>query len=256
MQRYGPRVPDFALADLAELTASHDRLLAAVSGPGVFDDLAARAPSGLPGWSRGHVLTHLARNADGMGNLVDWATTGQRSPMYPSMQVREADIEAGAGRPAGELVADLAEASRRLERRLAEVGGPALEALVEMGPMRVPTRGAELVSLRVREVEIHHVDLRVGYLPADWSAVFVGRTLGQLVPRFAGQGEVPVGALVATDTGDRWSFGGSGRGGGDLAGPASALLGWLTGRIGAQEAAAAGLVVSGGANVPAAPRWT
>ena len=248
-------MPDFAPADLAELTASHDRLLAALSGPVVFDEQAARAPSGLPGWSRGHLLTHLARNADGMGNLVDWATSGRPSPMYPSMRVREADIEAGAGRPAAELVGDLADACRRIQQRLAEVTGPALQALVEMGPLRVPTRGADLVSLRVREVEIHHVDLRLGYRPAQWSAVFVGRTLDQLVPRFASQGEVPVQALVATDTGDRWSFGASGRGGGDLAGPAHALLGWLTGRIGPQGAAGAGLSVAGG-GVPAAPPWT
>ena len=31
---------------------------------GLTDD-AARAPSRLPGWTRGHVLTHLARNAEG-----------------------------------------------------------------------------------------------------------------------------------------------------------------------------------------------
>ncbi|MEV7393377.1 maleylpyruvate isomerase N-terminal domain-containing protein, partial [Streptomyces sp. NPDC091215] len=35
-----------------------------------FTDADVRAPSLLPGWSRGHVLTHVARNADGGRNLL------------------------------------------------------------------------------------------------------------------------------------------------------------------------------------------
>jgi maleylpyruvate isomerase len=249
-------MPDIDLADLAELTASHHRLLAALSGAQALDDQAARAPSGLPGWSRGHVLTHLARNADGLCNLVEWAETGQPHPMYPSMQAREADIEAGAARPASELVADLAAASRRIEERLSGLAGPALDALVEMGPMRIPTRAVELVSMRVREVEIHYVDLTIGYWPADWSRGFVDRTLRQLVPRFASQGAVPVDRLVATDTGGGWAFSPASTGAGELAGPAHSLLGWLTGRIRPEGAAAAGLALSGGGAIPSAPPWT
>lgn len=33
-------------------------------------------PSLLPGWTRGHALTHVARNADGLRNLLSWASTG------------------------------------------------------------------------------------------------------------------------------------------------------------------------------------
>ena len=39
-------------------------------------DDAFAAPSALPGWSRAHVLTHVARNADAMINLLTWARTG------------------------------------------------------------------------------------------------------------------------------------------------------------------------------------
>jgi maleylpyruvate isomerase len=255
-QRYRRRMPDIDLADLAELTASHNRLLAALSGGQGLDDQAARAPSGLPGWSRGHVLTHLARNADGLGNLVEWAVTGRSHPMYPSMQAREADIEAGAARPARELVADLTASSRRIEERLSGLAGPALDAFVEMGPMRVPTRAVELVSMRVREVEIHHVDLTIGYGQADWSREFVDRTLSQLVPRFASQGAVTVDRLVATDTGGGWVFSPASTGAGELAGPAHSLLGWLTGRIRRDAAAGAGLALSGGGAVPSPPPWT
>ena len=56
-----------------------------------------RAPSRLPGWSRGHVATHIARQADGIVRLTEWARTGERQDMYASAEQREADIDAGLG---------------------------------------------------------------------------------------------------------------------------------------------------------------
>ena len=64
---------------LDEMAVSTDRLLATVDG---LDDAALRQPSRLPGWTRAHVLTHIARNADGLVNLVTWARTGEETPMY------------------------------------------------------------------------------------------------------------------------------------------------------------------------------
>ena len=87
---------EIALA-LARLGDSTDRLLATA---GALDDAQAAAPSRLPGWTRGHILTHLARNADGFRNLLIWARTGTETPMYPSEESRDRDIEAGARRPA------------------------------------------------------------------------------------------------------------------------------------------------------------
>ena len=69
-------------------------------------DEQCREPSLLPDWTRGHVLTHLARNADALRNLVHWARTGEKTRMYPSREARSADIEAGSGRSADELRAD------------------------------------------------------------------------------------------------------------------------------------------------------
>ena len=57
----------------ARIDAATSRLTAAAAG---LTDAQAREPSRLPGWSRGHVLTHLARNADGLRNLLIWARTG------------------------------------------------------------------------------------------------------------------------------------------------------------------------------------
>jgi len=49
---------------------------------------AVTEPSALPGWTRGHLLTHLARNADALVNLLTWARTGIPTPMYASPDQR------------------------------------------------------------------------------------------------------------------------------------------------------------------------
>src|SRR5688500_13026045 len=72
-----------------------------------LDDIAMKRPSLLPGWSRGHVLTHLARNADALVNLLTWARTGVEHPMYTSRADRDADIEEGSCRMATLLREDL-----------------------------------------------------------------------------------------------------------------------------------------------------
>ncbi|MEU4755514.1 maleylpyruvate isomerase N-terminal domain-containing protein, partial [Micromonospora tulbaghiae] len=65
------------------LAEANDRLLRTVSGLTAAD---VAAPSLLPGWTRAHVLTHLARNADGFVNLLTSARTGEEIPMYASAQ--------------------------------------------------------------------------------------------------------------------------------------------------------------------------
>ena len=174
-------MPD-ALA--ADLTALHESTLRLGLTLGGLDDALARRPSLLPGWSVGHVLTHLARNADGMVRLVDWALSGAPVPMYASMEVRNADIEAGAGRPAAELASDVRASATRLGAaldRLAGAPGAALDRLVLFGAPRPgadPDSPARTLPYRRRqEVEIHHLDLGLGYGPADWPAAFVERTL-------------------------------------------------------------------------------
>src|SRR5512145_2600597 len=70
-----------------------------------LDDDTVRLPSLCPGWTRAHVLTHVARNADALTNLLTWASTGVETPMYESAEARAADIEAGSPRALEELVA-------------------------------------------------------------------------------------------------------------------------------------------------------
>src|SRR5512140_1663775 len=85
-----------------------------------FDDV--HAESLCAGWTRGHVLTHLARNADGLAALVRSAVDGTGETMYPSAEARDTDIEAGADRSAAELCADVEQSAHALAEALPRLG--------------------------------------------------------------------------------------------------------------------------------------
>ncbi len=185
---------------LAEATG---RLLATAAG---IDDGQARQPSLLPGWSRGHVLTHLARNADGLRNLLVWARTGVVTPQYPSQQARDDAIEAGAGRAAAELVADLAETAAAFRAEAAAMPAGAWQVSVH----GVRGRGHPAwytLSRRLSEVEIHHVDLAAGYRAPDWPDWFVAERLGSVAAEFAGRADLPAARLIVGGTGQEYRIG-------------------------------------------------
>src|ERR671921_2597749 len=83
-----------------------------------LDPGAVGEPSLLPGWTVGHVLTHVARNADAYTNLLTWARTGVETPAYATAAARAEGIEAGAGRPLREQIDDI----RRTHERFADAG--------------------------------------------------------------------------------------------------------------------------------------
>src|SRR5437660_10733430 len=102
-----------ASAGIELCRAAHQRVIAAAAELG---DEAARRPSLLPGWSVGHVLTHLARNADGHVRRLEGALIGKEVARYPGgKDQRDGEIEAGASRAASELAADVLTSAARLE---------------------------------------------------------------------------------------------------------------------------------------------
>jgi len=233
---------------LDRLAAATDRLLVTA---GALSDAQAREPSLLPGWSRGHVLTHIARNADGLGNLLRWARTGAETPMYASAQSRSADIEAGAGRPAADLATDVRESADAFAAEAASMPDDAWTAQVRAlnGP---PFPALGVLERRLSEVEIHHVDAAAGYSPADWPEDFLSEALPRVAESFAGRDDMP--PCVAWAEGAKDSF----RLGPDQAGaPAVAirgqpadLLAWLLGRGDGST-----LTVAGGGALPELPPW-
>ncbi|MGH3624386.1 MAG: maleylpyruvate isomerase N-terminal domain-containing protein, partial [Sciscionella sp.] len=107
-----------AAAALTALRPLGERLARVMSE---LDDSATAAPCALPGWSRAHLISHLARNADAMLNLLTWAKTGVEHQAYASDADRDADIEKGAKRVAQMLQEDLAAASGRLHAAFEEM---------------------------------------------------------------------------------------------------------------------------------------
>lgn len=149
--------------------ASHRRLSATLDG---LDDATVRRPSRLPDWTVGHVLTHLARNADSHVRILDAATRGEMVEQYAGGYAqRAADIEAGAARPADELVADVQATALALEDRWRSMPPEAWSGAGLAAGRPWPAR--LLPFHRWREVEVHHVDLGLGYEVADWPPLYV-----------------------------------------------------------------------------------
>ena len=181
---------------------SHARLRHTLSG---LTDADAGRPSRLPGWTVGHVLTHLARNAESHVRMLEAAARGEVADQYPGGNgQRAADIEAGALRPAADLVADVTATAQRLESAWDATPAEAWrtgQGRVASGIWPV----GELPFRRWREVEVHHVDLGLGYETADWPEGYVevelARSVAGLPARLAPGTSL---AIRATDTGEAW----------------------------------------------------
>ncbi|MFF4815042.1 maleylpyruvate isomerase family mycothiol-dependent enzyme [Kitasatospora sp. NPDC001309] len=228
---------------LAEVRASAARLCADLAP---LTDRQAREPSLLPGWSRGHLLTHLARSADAYRWMLALARTG-RAP-GPRADAAELDrqLRAGAGRAAGALAADLRDSLDGLLRDAAELPAGRRDVLVPaLAGWRHPAW--YLLWRAWRELEVHAVDLGLGRGPADWPAAFVRAALAETAAALAVRA-VPLARVEAEDLGLGWAIGGTGP---VVSGPGHALLAWFAGR-----GPLAALRVDGGLPAPAVlPAW-
>ncbi|THV42473.1 maleylpyruvate isomerase N-terminal domain-containing protein [Glycomyces buryatensis] len=153
---------------LGVLRVATNRLVLAI---GSMADSEVREPSLLPGWTRAHLITHVARNADALRNLLSWARTGVETPAYSRPGAREADIEAGADRSADDLHDDVAESAEAFaaEAEMVSVTAWQTEVRVMDGPM---FRASLILPRRLTEVELHHTDLGMGYKAANWTPAF------------------------------------------------------------------------------------
>lgn len=160
-----PPPPDTA-RNIGLAEAAHARLVLALEALG--EGLDITAPSRLPGWTEGHLLTHIINSGDGLAGLFDGAARRDVAEQYPGgIEQRTNDIEAGAGRPVSVQVAALEQSCAALERKWAESDWE--------GHGRGPLGEIPIVDLpffRMREVAIHHIDLDIGYefddLPAEY----------------------------------------------------------------------------------------
>ena len=212
--------PSSHLSDNLVLLAHETSLLMATAAG--LNGETVRAASICVGWTRAHVLSHIARNADALGNLASWAITGTPVAMYKSPQARDADIASGSTRSAQEIYADLQASAARFASAAPGLAGPPESREVEMRAGRI-VLGGQLPTLRLMEVVFHHVDLSAGYTFADADPGFVRRAIGNAVDRMTRSGKAPAISLRG-DGGDTWSIGKSGQG---VTGSNAAILLWL-----------------------------
>jgi maleylpyruvate isomerase len=213
-----------------------------------LDDAAIAEPSPLPGWTRGHIVTHLARNADALRNLLDWGRTGAEHPMYPSREARAADIEAGAGRPAAEQRADLTAAALRLAEELDAYPPDRWDVPVRGGTTGQIMPVGVVPWLRVREVWLHLVDLDVGVPLSAMPLGVAERLCTQNLASYAARDDAPAVVVTLLPGGERTRLGPESGAAVEVRGSARELVGWLTGR-------SHDLLATAGRRAPELPPW-
>jgi maleylpyruvate isomerase len=211
-------------AATADLLAGLDRLS--------WSDEDVAAPSLCKGWTRGHVLTHIARNADGIAETIAGALRGEIVERYPDgWDARNAAIDAGSSRPFEVLVADVRDSASRVVA--------ALDDVAAADGWELPTAEKQTpeswVYRRLREVVVHHVDLAADYTPDQWPPLFVSTDLDDAIAsldkRVDGAVHVTVvaeGSVAADHVGKEWTAGEGPPV--ELRGPDWAVLAWLAGR--------------------------
>lgn len=165
---------DGQLATVAAGTAHFAVQLAALT------DTQLDGASLLPGWSRKHITSHIGYNAVALGRLMDWAVSGIETPMYSSLQARDAEILSGAGLPAPALRALVRDTAASLNDKWSRAPASSWQRLVRtIQGRQVPA--STTVWLRAREIWIHAVDLDSGATFADIPAIVLRSLLDDVV---------------------------------------------------------------------------
>ncbi len=213
---------------LANATGRLDTAVQEVLDRGGADAFAA--PSLLPGWTIGHVVTHLARNADGLQRVLVGATVGEQLQPYTSPQARDDDIEQGARRGTDAIAIDFRTSAERLAETISALPQPVWAATVDLG-RGGPATADVIVATRLAEVELHHHDLGADpglqLLDDDQAAALLAAILRSYARTRGVQGFVllpdggkPITLGEVTDAVPS-----------TVAGPALELVGWLSGRM-------------------------
>lgn len=126
------------------------------------------APTRLPDWTVGHVMTHIARNGDGVLSVL------AGHPQYPhGVEGRNHDIAVGAARDWPAHVADVRAVSAAVVAALVDRDDWTGTVSMLAGERRT----SQVPLLRQREVEVHRADLGLGYDFSDMPGDYVRREL-------------------------------------------------------------------------------
>jgi maleylpyruvate isomerase len=186
-----------------------------------------RSPSLLPGWTRAHVVAHLALNAEGMTDALRGVLSGEPAPMYESDERRDGDIDDLAGAEPSEIRGRLLGGTTVLHDAFAALPEDAWAGRIDRTPGGRSIRVTSLPSMRLREVEIHHVDLGTDYRTSDWSPAFATLLIDAMTKRLEPPERLELRPLDVDRT---WVVGPDADEGAVVTGPATDLGWWLTGR--------------------------
>ena len=233
--------PQGAFALLPEAT---QRLVRTVDG---LDDDALGAPSGLPDWTRAHVVAHLALNAEGLAGVLEGRVQGEPTTMYRSDQERTRDIEKLAASDRTGLRDRFMAGTTLVIDAVEHLPDEYWTETFERTPGGRVVRYAAIPGMRLREVEIHHVDLAAGFDPTGWSDAFAAHLITAMVKRNPADESFRV---LATDLARTWVIGDDpGETGTTVSGPSGDLGWWLTGRPPADS------LTSSTGNLPLVKAW-
>lgn len=193
-----------------------------------LDDAELDADTLLAGWTRRHVIAHVAHNAAALSRLLDWAATGLETPMYESAEQRGREIDDGARLGGEELRNMFATNSARLDEKWRRLEPSAWDAVVRTVQGRM-VPASETVWMRVREVWIHAVDLDNGGRFEDLPAVVLDPLLADIVGmwRTKNRGD---GVVLVVDGRDAIAIQEDSRPVHTVGGPLAAVVRWASGR--------------------------
>ncbi|NWL10431.1 maleylpyruvate isomerase [Paenarthrobacter nitroguajacolicus] len=208
----------------------------------------------LPGWTRRHVVAHVGYNARAIARLVEWAATGVETPMYPSPEARNQEIDFGATLSPIALrnLFDHSAVHLSVEWRDLPDASWSNEVRTAQG-RTVPA--TETVWMRTREVWVHAVDLDNGASFNDIPSTVLERLLGDITGAWKARG-TDAGLLIKVtggkDVADLTFGDTSATNPSVVTGTLPAVVEWATGR-GTNSVTADGP----GTNwtTPAAPSW-
>ena len=163
---------------VAGCAESHQRLLQSLAS---LTDEQCREPSALPGWTRGHVLSHLARNAESHVHVLQCAARGEVGEQYVGgAKARKQGIEMHAADSAEELVASVRKSIYALEGQWAATNSEGWQGH-GINSAGASIAMSDIVFLRWREVEVHHADLALAFTFTNWNSTYVRYELDRQV---------------------------------------------------------------------------
>lgn len=195
-----PEVP--AVFDL--MTEASQRLVRTVDG---LSEEQLSDHSLLTGWTRAHVAAHLALNALALEGVLNGVAANNPVPMYPSQDVRNQDIEDLAAAGPSEVRSQTLRSVSCFAAAAEDFPQDKAEEPVERVPGGTTFPAGAALSMRWREVEIHHADLGAGYSHHDWPLEFAEAAITHLTSDGSGRSWTSSFRVFAHDSAQSWQVG-------------------------------------------------